>query len=56
MLNDWPHIKTEPNHLDYPKGLSKWPEHGRILNAFIGKYNYQVKWENEKFQLLLVDK
>jgi len=32
--------------------LSKWPEHGKILNEFLTRNNYQVVWENEMFQIL----
>ena len=50
-LNDWPDSPV-PDYLKYKVGLSYWPEHGRILNEFIERNNYQVVWENEMFQLL----
>lgn len=52
MIANWP-VKPEPDYLKYPTNLSKWPEHGIILNEFIAKNNYQVVWENEMFQLLI---
>ncbi len=52
MLADWPE-KSDPDYLNYPEDLSKWPEHGKILNEFIARNNYQLVWENEMFQLLL---
>lgn len=51
MLNDWP-ASFDPQYLAYPEGLSKWPEHGRILNEFIARNGYQIVWENEMFQVL----
>jgi len=51
VLNDWPG-SSEPDYLKYGDSLSDWPEHGRILNEFIERNNYQVVWENEMFQLL----
>ena len=56
MLCEWPQKNASPNYINYPAELSKWPEHGTILNSFIEKYSYHVKWENEMFQLLLVNK
>lgn len=52
MLADWP-AKAEPDYLNYPDNLSKWPEHGKILNEFIARHQYKVEWENEMFQLLM---
>lgn len=52
MLNDWPG-SFDPRYLTYPEGLSKWPEHGRILNEFIARNGYKVVWENEMFQVLI---
>jgi hypothetical protein len=52
MMADWPG-KPEPDYLLYPTDLSKWPEHGKILNEFIAQNNYQVVWENDMFQLLV---
>lgn len=52
MLNEWPG-NFDPEYLNYPEGLSKWPEHGRILNEFIDRNGYQVVWENEMFQLFV---
>ena len=51
MLADWPDI-PDPDYLNYPADLSKWPEHGKILNEFIATNDYQVVWENEMFQVL----
>jgi hypothetical protein len=51
MLADWPDA-PDPDYLNYPADLSKWPEHGKILNEFISGNNYQVVWENEMFQIL----
>jgi len=51
MLNDWPRVGDD-NYLNYPENLSKWPEHGKILNEFLTRNNYQVVWENEMFQIL----
>jgi len=51
MLNDWPAVGDE-NYLNYPETLTKWPEHGKILDEFLEKYNYQVVWQNEMFQVL----
>jgi hypothetical protein len=52
MLVDWP-VAPDPEYLNYPENLSKWPEHGKILNEFIAKNDYQVVWENAMFQVLL---
>jgi hypothetical protein len=52
MLANWPGV-PDPDYLKYPPYLSKWPEHGKILNEFIEKNNYRVVWENEMFQLLI---
>lgn len=52
MLADWPDA-PDPDYLNYPADLSKWPEHGKILNEFISVNNYQVVWENEMFQVLV---
>jgi len=52
MLSDWPG-PADSDYLNYPDNLSKWPEHGRILNEFIVRNNYQIVWENEMFQLLV---
>lgn len=51
MLNDWPG-SFDQHYLAYPEELSKWPEHGRILNEFIVRNGYQILWENEMFQVL----
>jgi len=51
MLNDWPAVGDE-NYLNYPETLTKWPEHVKILDEFLEKYNYQVVWQNEMFQVL----
>lgn len=53
MLDVWPLKQANPIYLNYPKGLSKWPEHGKLLNLFIKKYKYKVIWENEMFQVLV---
>lgn len=52
VLDVWPSM-PDPNYLNYPEGLSNWPEHGKILNEFIVIHNYHVAWENEMFQLLI---
>ena len=52
--HEWPKGQAESDYLSYPDDLSKWPEHGKILNHFIEKYNYEVIWENEMFQVLLL--
>lgn len=52
MLADWPDA-PDPDYLEYPADLSKWPEHGKILNEFIAKNEYQVVWENTMFQVLV---
>ena len=52
ILDIWPG-SSEPDYLKYPSGLSDWPEHGKILNEFIARYNYHIVWENEMFQLLI---
>lgn len=52
MLAYWPDVQ-EPDYLNYPADLSKWPEHGKILNEFIAENNYMVVWENEMFQVLV---
>lgn len=52
MLANWPG-SPEPDYLKYADGLSKWPEHGKLLNEFISQNNYWIVWENEMFQLLI---
>ena len=52
MLAFWPG-SPDPEYLNYPESLSKWPEHGKILNEFIIRNHYQVIWENDMFQLLI---
>lgn len=52
VLDRWPGT-PDPHYLDYPEGLSNWPEHGRILNEFIAINNYHIVWENRMFQLLI---
>lgn len=52
MLADWPDT-AGPDYLEYPADLLKWPEHGKILNEFIAKNDYQVMWENTMFQVLV---
>jgi hypothetical protein len=52
MMAFWPG-SPDPEYLNYPESLSKWPEHGKILNEFIIRNHYQVIWENEMFQLLM---
>jgi hypothetical protein len=52
MMAFWPG-SPDPEYLNYPESLSKWSEHGKILNEFIAQHNYQVVWENEMFQLLI---
>jgi hypothetical protein len=54
-IHDWP-TTPDRDYLSYPDELSKWPEHGKILNEFINQNNYQVVWENEMFQLLRTNK
>ncbi|HKJ41570.1 MAG TPA: hypothetical protein VKA27_05715 [Sunxiuqinia sp.] len=54
-INDWP-SSTDPNYLSYPDSLSKWPEHGKILNEFMATNNYEVVWENEMFQVLITNR
>jgi len=56
MLEAWPMERAEPGYLDYPDEMSKWPEHGRILNEFIAEHGYTVAWENEMFQLLRISR
>jgi hypothetical protein len=51
----WPNKQPEPGYLSYPVDLSKWPDHGTILNQFIDTHNYRVLWENNMFQLLATD-
>jgi hypothetical protein len=41
MLAFWPG-SPDPEYLNYPESLSKWPEHGKILNEFIIRNHYQV--------------
>lgn len=52
-IHPWPEAKPHPDYLDYPGDLSRWPGHGRVMNRFIGDFEYEVVWENEMFQLLL---
>ena len=51
-IYDWPST-YEIAYLNYPATLSKWSEHGKILNEFIHQNHYFVVWENEMFQLLI---
>ncbi len=52
-LAEWPADAAADRYLDYPDDLSKWPEHGRILNDFMHRNGYEVAWENNMFQLLV---
>ena len=52
MLADWPGVPN-PDYLNYPENLSKWPDHGKILNKFIAENEYHIVWENDMFQLLV---
>lgn len=56
MLEAWPMDRAEPGYLDYPEEMSKWPEHGKILNEFIVEHGYTLAWENEMFQMLRISR